>query len=126
MKAFSFHLLLAATVLVSGGLSAAFGKPEPPVPNSRPPRPWLPALYDRLGLAPEQEQQLKTLYAEYQAKINRLTGEIARLQSDRRQAAENVLTDDQCTRLRQIQDEIRSKAHQRQPVRPEPPPPPVR
>jgi hypothetical protein len=83
----------------------------------------MPALYDRLELTPEQEQQLKTLYAEYQAKINRLTAEIARLQGDRRRAAENVLTDEQRTRLRQIQDDIRSKARQRQPARQEVPPP---
>jgi hypothetical protein len=83
----------------------------------------MPALYERLELTPEQEQQLKTLYADYQAKINRLTAEIARLQGDRRRAAENVLTDEQRTRLRQIQDDIRSKAHQRQPARQEVPPP---
>src|SRR5689334_4924153 len=112
MRIFCFHLLLATAVLLFANTSNAWAKPEPPVPNSRPPRAWLPALYDRVGLTPEQEQQLKTLYGEYQAKINRLTSEIARLQSERRQAAENILTDEQRSRLRQIQDDIRSKARQ--------------
>jgi len=123
MRTFRLHRFLAIVALSFSALLVAFAKPEPPVPNSRPPRPWLPALYDRLELTPEQEQQLKTLYADYQAKINRLTGEIVRLQNDRRRAAENVLTDDQRSHLRQIQDDFRAKARSRQPVRQEAPPP---
>jgi Spy/CpxP family protein refolding chaperone len=123
MKPSCLHLSLAIVAILFADASSALAKPEPPVPNSRPPRLWLPALYDKLGLTPEQEQQLKTLYAEYQTKINKLTGEIARLQSDRRQAAENVLTDEQRSRLRQIQDDIRSRARQRQSGRQEVPPP---
>jgi hypothetical protein len=79
-----------------------------------------------LELTTEQEQQLKTLYADYQTKINRLTGEIAKLQNARRRDAENVLTDEQRSRLREIQDDIRSKARQRQRERQESAPPPVR
>jgi hypothetical protein len=123
MKTPYLRLVLVTAALVSASHLAGFGKAEPPVPNSRPARTWLPALYDRLELTQEQEQQLKTLYYECQTKINRLTGEIVKLQNDRRRAAENVLTDDQRNRLRQIQEEIRSKTRQRQTAPRESPPP---
>jgi hypothetical protein len=100
-----------------GGMGAP-ARAEHPVPGNSPPaRPWLPVLYDRVGLTQEQEQQLKTIYWESQHKIDRLNAEIARLQQERRQAAEQVLTDDQMNRLHQVQDEIRAKARQRQQVR---------
>jgi hypothetical protein len=62
----------------------------------------LPANYGKLGLNDDQKKKLRDIQGEYRAKIQDLEEQIKDLRKKERLAMEDVLTDTQRTRLREI------------------------
>jgi len=62
----------------------------------------LPQNWGKLGLSEEQKQKVYTVQNEYKAKIDALRRQVTELQTQERKDMENVLTDAQKTRLREL------------------------
>jgi hypothetical protein len=62
----------------------------------------LPLYYSRLGLSDEQKKKLQEIQGEYLPKIQELENQIRELKKKERVAMEEVLTDSQKARLREI------------------------
>ena len=62
----------------------------------------LPAYYSRLGLSDDQKKKVQQIQGEYQPKIQELENQIKELKKKERLAVEEVLTDAQRARLREI------------------------
>jgi len=62
----------------------------------------LPANYSKLGLNDEQKKKIKDIQGEFGAKIQELQDQIRELRKKERLAVEEVLTDTQKARLREL------------------------
>jgi hypothetical protein len=62
----------------------------------------LPANYNKLGLSDDQKKKLRDVQGEYGAKIQELQDQIRELRKKERLAMEDVLTDTQKARLREL------------------------
>ena len=62
----------------------------------------LPALYAKLGLNDEQKKKIKDIQGEYGTKIQELQDQIRELRRKERTAVEEILTDTQKARLREL------------------------
>ncbi len=62
----------------------------------------LPANYSKLGLNDEQKKKIKDIQGEYGSKIQELQDQIRELRKKERLAVEEVLTDTQKARLREL------------------------
>jgi wobble nucleotide-excising tRNase len=62
----------------------------------------LPANYGKLGLSDDQKKKIRDIRSEYTAKITDLEEQIKELRKRERLAMENVLTDTQKARLREL------------------------
>lgn len=62
----------------------------------------LPALYGRLGLSDDQKKKIRDIQGDYRAKIQDLEDQIRELRRKERSAVENLLTDSQKARLREL------------------------
>jgi hypothetical protein len=61
-----------------------------------------PANYSKLGLTDEQKKKIRDIQGEYGAKIQDLQDQIRELRKKERLAMEDVLTDTQKSRLREL------------------------
>ncbi len=62
----------------------------------------LPVYYSRLGLSDEQKKKIQEIQGEYLPRIQELENQIKELRKKERVAVEEVLTDSQKVRLREI------------------------
>jgi Spy/CpxP family protein refolding chaperone len=62
----------------------------------------LPANYGKLGLSDDQKKKIREIGSEYKSKIADLEEQIRELRKKERLAMENVLTDTQKARLREL------------------------
>lgn len=62
----------------------------------------LPANYGKLGLSDDQKKKIRDIGSEYKSKIADLEEQIRELRKKERLAMENVLTDTQKARLREL------------------------
>ncbi len=62
----------------------------------------LPAYYSKLGLSDEQKKKMQEIQSEYLPKIQELEDQIKALRKKERTAIEEVLTDSQRARLREL------------------------
>src|SRR5262249_58959629 len=92
---------VAAVVFVAGGV--LFGDDKETKKETKTVKQGnLPALYAKLGLNDEQKKKIKDIQGEYGAKIQDLQDQIRELRRKERTAVEEILTDTQKSRLREL------------------------
>jgi hypothetical protein len=95
-----------AVALLTGWLSGDDKKPDKKPDDKDPPvvvvRGTLPTHYKRLGLSDEQKENVYKIRGRYKARIDALTKQIRDLQKEERTKLEEVLTEAQKTRLKEL------------------------
>jgi len=89
---------LAVTLLLGDEKPSAKG-------DKNPPKSALPFFFDRLGLTKTQKKKILEVREDYGAKIRDLEEQIRELRRKERTAVEEILTDFQKERLRELQSE---------------------
>jgi hypothetical protein len=100
MRSFSLVGLLAV-VFLAGGLVVGDdkdAKKDVKVVKQRP----LPLAYSKLGLSEDQRKKIREIRGEFGAKIQELEDQLKELRKKERVAMEEVLTDGQKARLREL------------------------
>jgi hypothetical protein len=96
-----FFVLAGALVVALVAGSWLQGQDKKEVPTIRG-KGALPAHYSKLGLSDEQKQRMYLIQNGFRTKIDELDKEIRKLKQMQRQKMEEVLTDAQKARLREI------------------------
>lgn len=73
------------------------------------PRGRLPNHFGKLGISPQQREQIYAVQAEYDERIDELLAQIEQLRTQRNTALEELLTPEQRTRLHELRTEAQSK-----------------
>lgn len=99
------RLRLGVLVLVTAFLATNWlaGQDKKDDPKDPPPKGTnLPKYFKQLGLTDKQKTTILSIVAEHQAKIAALNKQIADLRAQEKKQVEEVLTDEQRARLREI------------------------
>lgn len=95
-------LALAAVLVAMGGFVVADDKPADTKAPAMHGRAGLPQHWSRLGLNDSQKEKIYSIRSSYRAKIDDLERQIKDLRAKERTEMQEVLTDAQKSRLREI------------------------
>jgi len=98
-RAFTLIGVVAITLVASGWL---FGDDQEKKDAKVVKQGALPANYGKLGLSDDQKKKIREVQSEYRAKIQDLEEQIKVLRKKERLAMEDILTDAQRARLREL------------------------